>query len=572
MNKDYTVVKGWRMKKNRICIAFLCLTVFCLATSTVHGQWTEVDLCTFPDTGQAVPEGTVLADQWRPIGILFDATPSSVDPVMRVWGVCYLFFNPDVYGVNAVFSFVDPGTSVPINAFGFTIDAWYHEDESAQLVGLDKSGNIVAQDQITPADIGLGNVSLGMTITGSFHTVEWRTQGDPGIAASSIKFELEPDSDGDGLYDSWERDGIDVNDDGMVDLDLPSMGADPDHKDIFVEVDLASGKDFPEMAKLKLYSAFTHAPVGNPNGINGITLHIDEDENNLNVSEYMAFDVNGWAPEFDTLKSSHFGTPSERSHINQEHILEAKKSAFRYCIFARNSVDGTTGRAERPGNDFFLTLDALSIPDDNVVASIFMHELGHTFGLNHGGRQDDDTNFKPNYVSVMNYALMNPQMFGQNFLDYSRHELPPLNELDLDESIGITVPFGAYTGLFMPYWYWDNVGDRDVEFAYLNGSIVDWDKDGEVELTVNADLNYLGPTSPVNNIPSPGETLRGHNDWANLIYNFRRTAAYGAGIHGDHTDTEITQTILTWMEENIIGPRKFPWPMFMPAIQTHSQQ
>ena len=181
------------MKKIRTGIIFLCLTISCLATSIAHsGEWTEVDLCTFPETGQPVPEWTILDDQWRPIGILFDATPAFVDPIMREWGKCHLFFNPDVLEVNAVFSFVKPGTSVSTNALGFKLDAWYNMGESAQLVGLDSTGNVVAQDQITPADIGLGNLTLGMTIIGSFHTVEWRTQGDPGIAASVIEFMLPP--------------------------------------------------------------------------------------------------------------------------------------------------------------------------------------------------------------------------------------------------------------------------------------------------------------------------------------------------------------------------------------------
>jgi hypothetical protein len=39
----------------------------------------EVDLSRFPDTGDPVPDGTVLTDQWASIGILFDAAPDSLD-------------------------------------------------------------------------------------------------------------------------------------------------------------------------------------------------------------------------------------------------------------------------------------------------------------------------------------------------------------------------------------------------------------------------------------------------------------------------------------------------------------
>jgi len=45
------------------------------------------------------------------------------------------------------------------------------------------------------------------------------------------------DSDGDGLLDSWETTGIDMNQDGIVDLNLSQMGADPNKRDLFLELD-----------------------------------------------------------------------------------------------------------------------------------------------------------------------------------------------------------------------------------------------------------------------------------------------------------------------------------------------
>ena len=43
---------------------------------------------------------------------------------------------------------------------------------------------------------------------------------------------------------------------------------------------------------------------------------------------------------------------------------------------------------------------------DQAEAAIFMHELGHNFGLRHGGWPGclgSEDNLKPNYLSVMNY-------------------------------------------------------------------------------------------------------------------------------------------------------------------------
>ena len=86
---------------------------------------------------------------------------------------------------------------------------------------------------------------------------------------------LDPDTDGDALPDSWEEDGIDVDGDGTPELDLPAMGADPDHKDIFVEVDFTAGHRIDDANIDAVTTAFAAAPVGNPDGEQGITLHVD---------------------------------------------------------------------------------------------------------------------------------------------------------------------------------------------------------------------------------------------------------------------------------------------------------
>lgn len=45
------------------------------------------------------------------------------------------------------------------------------------------------------------------------------------------------DSDQDGLLDHWETKGLDIDQNGSVDLDLAAMGADPALRDLFIEVD-----------------------------------------------------------------------------------------------------------------------------------------------------------------------------------------------------------------------------------------------------------------------------------------------------------------------------------------------
>lgn len=95
------------------------------------------------------------------------------------------------------------------------------------------------------------------------------------------------DSDEDGLLDHWERagGGIDIDNDGKVDLDLAAMGADSLHRDLFLELDWltdrTSGtpkpwKNEPAPGTLsKLVAMFAAAPAL-ANGIPaGIRLHVD---------------------------------------------------------------------------------------------------------------------------------------------------------------------------------------------------------------------------------------------------------------------------------------------------------
>jgi len=51
-----------------------------------------------------------------------------------------------------------------------------------------------------------------------------------------------PDADGDGLLDDWEINGLDLNDDGTPEVNLPAMGANPNVPDIFLELDYSVGQ------------------------------------------------------------------------------------------------------------------------------------------------------------------------------------------------------------------------------------------------------------------------------------------------------------------------------------------
>lgn len=151
-----------------------------------------VDLSRFPDSGDPVPNQTVLTDQWASIGIIFDAEPAGVDLVKEDFGgnTSHIFFSPDDQQAIAVFRFVEPGTMDPVDATAFELDPWFNPGESAELVGLDEGGAEVVIDTVDSDDIGSESTGIVMSIQGNFRTVEWRTHGDPGIAASGLAFEF----------------------------------------------------------------------------------------------------------------------------------------------------------------------------------------------------------------------------------------------------------------------------------------------------------------------------------------------------------------------------------------------
>jgi len=111
--------------------------------------------------------------------------------------------------------------------------------------------------------------------------------GNPGgEPAVEICFDIGgyEDTDGDGLLDHWEKNGLDADSDGKIDVDLPKFGANPFHKDIFLELDWmpeVAGRSLPTRQGIQaIKAAFAAAPsyaggTPNPDGKPGINLWID---------------------------------------------------------------------------------------------------------------------------------------------------------------------------------------------------------------------------------------------------------------------------------------------------------
>jgi mannan endo-1,4-beta-mannosidase len=360
------------------------------------------------------------------------------------------------------------------------------------------------------------------------------------------------DADGDGLSDAWETGGIDADGDGTVDLALhqPPFNANPNRKDIFVEIDhmtcaaggCAPGDSHshePEFAGLDdVRIAFADAPVDNPDGSTGITLHLMPSDA-MPHSEEVAFITQGpgATDDYDDYKlgapsdpcDGYFGTAADRSSPNCAATLQARRLAFHYAIFGHSYSEGplSSGFAEILGNDLMVTLgDPAAWIDASgslreAEAGTLMHELGHNLGLHHGGA--DSVNCKPNYLSVMNYTLQVPYMDPTRPLDYSRFETLTLEEDSLTETNGIG-QFDDLEGRYVIH----GVDGFDT-YSLIGGTgDIDWNGNGDLEGFVTAaDVNWLDVIGSCGE--SPGDELTGHDDWSNLVYNFR---AYPDFAHG----------------------------------------
>ncbi|WP_375769216.1 hypothetical protein NR798_47365 [Archangium gephyra] len=503
---------------------------------------------------QPLGEAGVLDDSFV---VTFVATPDKANAMgtftaqKGIWTV-----RVDVDGVNA-----DPTVKLsmpmPVIQVGDSI--------GDQVVSEFSSGNGSAYPEIANARTDLSGA-----------TREQR-RGDHRVAfyakTSSGQFLLvrgeHLDSDEDALADHWEQSGIDFNQDGTVDLDLPGLyRTHPLIKDLIVELDYmqdTAHSHMPHPLRLKaVHDAFAR---------HGIRLHHFIDDA-VAEEQTLAFFQNGTLrtdiPIPSPLKyfsdykygdvqnlcgTASLGRSSERlGNANCLNILRARNISTRYALFAHRQAQAkATGIAEYGGNDLLISIldkdpatdanfakglrdargDGQSCtPDDDVgadqglkcgmnelVAGTYMHELGHTLGLRHGGA--DDTNCKPNYVSVMNYFFQAKDVHPSRKLDYSDSVLEPLDERNMDEHSIIPFPLDTI--------YWATNG-TDILQAPANSVEVDWSGDGIIQPAPQpVDITWFEPRGCKDKVQT---LLEGHEDWSKLRFDFRRNAEGSASLSG----------------------------------------
>jgi len=351
------------------------------------------------------------------------------------------------------------------------------------------------------------------------------------------------DTDGDGLLDDWEINGYDADGDGKIDVNLPAMGANYKHKDIFVEIDWMANNNHthkPSAVALRaVQKSFKTAPVTNPDGVDGINIHFDIGK--LGGGNVVAYDddLNPVWDEFDAIKKVHFD--------------EKRARIFHYCLFAHN-YDGSGSAGISRGiqaSDFIISLGSW----DNQVgtkkqqAADFMHELGHNLGLRHGG--NDNVNYKPNFLSIMNYFFSMDWLRYDGKaqrLDYSRLDINDLDENALSEKKGLDQVGGDTTIKKYGTLFYDITGTLRLDDQSYKD--VDWDGNATVSLSdVAVDINNDTVKS----------VLKGHcEEWKKIVYD-GGAVGVGGGVgmkavikNPPPTCPEFTYEKYLWLKESTV--------------------
>ena len=339
------------------------------------------------------------------------------------------------------------------------------------------------------------------------------------------------DIDGDGLTDSWERRGAHIGGDFV---NLPAMGADPRRKDLFVQFDSRPDTQLANSTLIHAAKVFDSAPVPNPDGRpDGISLHVDAGPDSImdldgerrwgGLSEAhpsLSFpdSLGSWLhPDADGCSGDYDWTDFDAIATRQ--LSESRKPIFRYGIAARyvGSPLCASGVArDMPSSRFLMATWGHFGPGGapapfgpRTRLGTFLHEFGHTLGLRHGGFDDD--NFKPNYLSPMNYLYQlggwidpaDRRHFEYSTTNPSRSTV--VDESAVDESTGlagIPAPAGSTVA-------WACNGAEDAFRVLTIGDPFDANCDGHVSSgtrAVNFDSN------------SGFQRLQTWNDWEHLSY------------------------------------------------------
>jgi hypothetical protein len=434
-----------------------------------------------------------------------------------------------------------------INTYGGSEDDYFYSSTLTTAGGLITVGSSASNNGDIPGKKGSNDFIISVADNSN-------DSNDFGLPVA--------DSDGDGLLDRWETEGI-KDELGNVILDLPAMGANPKKKDLFVEVDwmVKPAWRIGIIGEIVLRPKHSFAPshealkkVAYAFWQHDINLHIDAGPDSIDYVTDKKWGTLSRGNEIDytetlddSINSNKYAQKTyavaNASKNGISNFEDARRPAFRYAIFVdRLNKKGNTGVA-CAGNE--TPVDGLAFPsgaqcfvvaqgdveghnensnNDIATAGTFMHELGHTLGLGHGG--GDHERYKPNYLSIMNYSFQISGLLSSNSIDYSNTKLPDLSETSLDEKRGVDPDGLTLWNNTKTKWYITKGNKIETKTQLTNsdnGHSIDFDGlDGIDEDFIVADINRArldnNDDGKVDSNDVDYGVLLGHRDWDEFKY------------------------------------------------------
>src|SRR5688572_19622403 len=302
--------------------------------------------------------------------------------------------------------------------------------------------------------------------------------------------------------------------------------ANPFVKDVFVEVDFlrvaGSHNHRPIYTTLSfIRDQFIRGgiPGGNPDILFNLHFDIGPVPSGFNA-DLTIFDYGNAKNEIAENATNATMDMAEMINTIKPTFFDSKNrcNVFHYGVFGHSHTGNTAtttvfGEGEITGDDWVLTLNTLTQNSFSEKITL-MHELGHNFGLRHGGFEGDGNfkagfNNKPNYNSIMCnlYNFFGRDTDGDaepdtgpdtNRIDYSHEVLPTLNESMLVESAGV------------------------------NGTPIDWNCDNDEKDTVSRDIQCREfRVEPACKCTGSINTFSGHDDWKNVKLFMNKTSGGG---------------------------------------------
>ncbi len=451
--------------------------------------------------------------------------------------------------------------------------------------------NGVGGKSVLDLTLQLGQVPC--TITGDANGtcgIDITTQGNgdaDGNAALTFKVDVIntlPDADGDGIPDDWETNGVTLN--GQF-INLPAMGANPNKPDVFLQIDwmqdATHNQSLSNAAIQQVVTAFANSQYVSPTGSIGINMHVDEGPGStLNFTSGATWGALSkaqsipWQNNIGTLTGGQYDWTQFQAIKSANFDPTGRSPIFHYIIAANYQEPPAPGGNQNTSSgisrgiaasDLLITLGGFNggVGSQQQQAGTLMHEFGHNLGLKHGG--NENTNFKPNYLSIMNYLY---QLRGLDLgatagvIDYSGTNFPvlaPLNEGSLNESNALGVP-GFGTGSRCP----SPTGLISQYTVNANGPF-DWNCNGATNFgTVSFDANGSGGVDA---------SLTSYNDWANIQFRVGAIGDLGAAALEMVSDPEpsIAWDLIppTTTANAVPGPNGYGWNRVSLTVTLHAQ-